>query len=1011
MTIRELFLRKGYPPEGGPAASSPREGPLEAPPSPCLAAVGGVAGPSGPFQEPAGSIGLSFRLDDDDRCWFLFRGKIDVFAVPCRQGQLSGPRMHVARIEEGSFLFAVRHLAGAEPADGGADGICLLAVALPDAAVSWLPTGRFLELTQDDSLKQERTRGIDLWVGSLMQGWSQKLPPAQARAIEAEGRVQADAEESLRSQLGVWWLTVLSGEGDLDGLLPLSAGARTVLASRNWLRARSAVEVEVASTDTLLATGAWPDAMGALCSQLLAGWKLKRTQLEADDQHRVEQRKLLDQRRIESVERKLGDLLKASPPAARPRDESNPLWSACAAVAQVLDVKLTPPLASVDAASLLDRIRALTRSSRMQLREIALDESWWRKDGGPMVGLLREDLKPVALLQSSPSSYVCYDPENGTETPVDGKLAGRIAERAVMFYRALPGRPLRLIGLMWIAVPGMIRDLIVLLLAGCAGGLLGVLTPYLSGLLIDTVIPSSDTTQLLYLTAALLGANVGTICFDVTRSFATRRLLMKAILDIQPAIYERLLSLSPTFFRRFSAGDLSDRAMAMSRILQTVSSSIITSLLSALFSVFNLVLLFYYNLWLALIACLLCLLAVTGISIIVLLNYLFEKRLAALGGQLSGIEVQLIAGITKLRATCSEARALGQWGNSYSEQQAIIRSSLSVGRWMAAMQASLSTLCSLVLFYSVVTLEAAGYCSITVGGFYSFLSAFSALLASMVSVAASLQPVLKALLQYQRLTPILEAVPEVPLDRAEPGPLRGAIEVVGLTFSYQQAGPRVLDGVTFKVEPGQFVAIVGHSGCGKSTLLRMLLGFESPAEGSIFYDGMELPALDVAAVRRQFGVVTQAGKLLPGSIYENICGGSGASVKDAWNAAEIAGIADDIRAMPMGMQTYVVEGASTFSGGQKQRLMIARAVLHRPRILFMDEATSALDATVQAYVSGQLERLKATRLIIAHRLSTVVHADVIHVMHAGRIVQTGAYEELIRHEGVFRELVKRQTCA
>jgi ABC-type bacteriocin/lantibiotic exporter with double-glycine peptidase domain len=297
---------------------------------------------------------------------------------------------------------------------------------------------------------------------------------------------------------------------------------------------------------------------------------------------------------------------------------------------------------------------------------------------------------------------------------------------------------------------------------------------------------------------------------------------------------------------------------------------------------------------------------------------------------------------------------------------------------------------------------------LSVGAFLAFSAAFAQLLAAAAATAAALNSVAQVVPLVERVRPIIEALPEADANRADPGELTGEIEISRVSFRYQSDGPPVLDDVSLQVPPGTFVALVGPSGSGKSTLLRLLLGFETPTAGSIYYDRRDLAGLNLQAVRRQIGVVLQHGRVFAGDLLSNIVGSSLLTLEDAWEAARLSGLDEDIRQMPMGMHTVLGEGGSTLSGGQRQRLMIARAMASRPRLVFFDEATSALDNATQAVVSRSLEGLKATRLVVAHRLSTIRHADLICVLEAGRIVQQGRYEELMRREGLFAELVKRQ---
>ncbi len=281
-------------------------------------------------------------------------------------------------------------------------------------------------------------------------------------------------------------------------------------------------------------------------------------------------------------------------------------------------------------------------------------------------------------------------------------------------------------------------------------------------------------------------------------------------------------------------------------------------------------------------------------------------------------------------------------------------------------------------------------------------------LSALVSAADNFSGLVLMANLWQGLRSILTARPEVDDSKLHPGRLRGALAVDNVTFRYRANGPMILDGVSIRARPGECIALTGPSGSGKSTLLNLILRFEIPHSGAIQLDGRELSSLDINAVRRQIGVVTQDGRIMAGSIFESICCGGVNTMEEAWEAARSAGLAEDIEAMPMGMHTVVSEGGANLSGGQRQRLLIARALVLKPSILIFDEATSALDNRTQAIVAESLRRLKATRILVAHRLSTLRHADRIFVIEKGRVVQEGRYDELANEPGLFARLVSRQ---
>jgi ATP-binding cassette subfamily C protein len=383
-----------------------------------------------------------------------------------------------------------------------------------------------------------------------------------------------------------------------------------------------------------------------------------------------------------------------------------------------------------------------------------------------------------------------------------------------------------------------------------------------------------------------------------------------------------------------------------------------------------------------------------------------QRRLQEARGRAFATGVQLFGGIAKLRVAHAEARAFAVWGHQFAEMKQAFFHGQRRYVALTAFGASWPLIGTALIFTAAAGLPGP---TISAGEFLAFNTAFQQVVASIVLLGSAAVSVVAAIPLWERTGPILQTLPETEAAKLDPGPLQGALDVTEVSFRYATDGPLVLDGVTFRAAPGEFIALVGPSGAGKSTLLRLLLGFEQPETGTVEYDGKDLTHLDVRAVRQQAGVVVQNARLLPGSIFHNIIGSStGLTVDDAWDAARIAGLDEDIRAMPMGMQTMISAGSSTFSGGQRQRILIARAVASKPRVLLFDEATSALDNRTQAWVTASLERLRATRIVIAHRLSTIRGADRILVVAGGRVVQSGTYAELAGSEGPFADLARRQ---
>ena len=644
------------------------------------------------------------------------------------------------------------------------------------------------------------------------------------------------------------------------------------------------------------------------------------------------------------------------------------------------------------------------------MRQVLLEDRWWRSDSGPLLGRTGgKDRQWVALLpEPSGAAYsVCY-PADGMRRPVTAAVASTLEPLAHAFYRSFPTAALSFEDVLRFGVHGCRRDLLLILGLGIAGGVLGLVTPVATGALFNSIIPGAERDQLVQVMLILLACACATGMFELVRRLALARVDGRMGAAVQAAVWDRLLSLPLRFFRPYSAGDLAVRAMGIDAIRKTLSGATVTAALGGLFSLANFGLLFHYGDALAWWATLL-LIAAGGVTLLVGYGQLrLQRRIVPLRAKTSGLVLQLLTGISKLRVAAAEGHAFAQWARLFSQQRRLQFRSRAVGNWLRVFNAVFPAL-SLLVIIAAATAGGNAMPEMRTGDYLAFSAAFGSCLGAMVSMSAAAMEALGVVPIYESAKPILDAAPEVHDARGDPGALTGSIEVRHLTFHYQPDLPPALQDVSFAVHPGEFVAFVGPSGSGKSTLLRVLLGFEQPDSGSVYFDGQDFSRLDVRAVRSQIGVVLQSGRIMAGDFFTNIVGSTAHTLDDAWDAARMAGLAEDIEALPMGMHTVVSEGANTLSGGQRQRLLIARAIVNKPRIVFFDEATSALDNRTQAIVSESLERLNATRVVIAHRLSTIVNATRLYVMERGRIVQSGRYDELVARDGPFADLARRQT--
>jgi ATP-binding cassette subfamily C protein len=635
---------------------------------------------------------------------------------------------------------------------------------------------------------------------------------------------------------------------------------------------------------------------------------------------------------------------------------------------------------------------------------VTLDGEWWRRDNGPLLAFTTGG-DPVALLPKGSRGYRAWLPGARTPAAITPQAAEELDPSATMLYRPLPERALTGRDILAYSLRGNRRDLLAACLLALLAATVGLALPWFTQFVFSTIVPSGDRTGLGEVAVILLVVAVTVSIFTFVRGIVTVRMQTRVDNALQAALWDRLLALPPSFFRGFTAGDLAMRVMSVNQMSATFFTGAFGLLLGSAFSLVNLVYLRALSADLAILALgLVALAVVVGVGV-AWLQLRERRRIMALQGRLSGVVLQFVSAVAKLRDTGAEERAFMRWSDDFV---AMTRHTIKATRVTIAgnvFNAAFPLLASVAAF-AIFAYALSG--SFQTASFMAYTAAFAQLLAGAVTLTLALVMLTILVPLYERTRPILEALPEVDENKADPGVLLGHIEVDSVTFSYDPEGPPTIRDLSLEVRPGEFVAVVGPSGAGKSTLFRVLLGFDTPDSGTVHYDGKDLRTLDLGALRRQISTVLQNGRVYSGSIQLNIAGAAQLTQDELWEAARAAGIAEDIEAMPMGMFTYVAEGGVTLSGGQRQRLLIARALSSRPAILFFDEATSALDNRTQAVVMRSLEHLNATRVIIAQRLSTVRAADRIFVLEHGSVVQSGTYDELVSTPGLFRRLAERQ---
>jgi NHLM bacteriocin system ABC transporter ATP-binding protein len=574
-----------------------------------------------------------------------------------------------------------------------------------------------------------------------------------------------------------------------------------------------------------------------------------------------------------------------------------------------------------------------------------------------------------------------------------------------MFYRPLPERRLSPFRLLRFSMQGTGGDLTNLLISGLVTVAIGALVPIATGKVLGEFVPKAQTNLIVQVCLAVMITSVVAAAFMLLENLTILRLEGRIEATLQPAVWDRLLRLPTKFFTERSTGELASAAMGISSIRRLLAGVGPVVAQSVTVGAMNLGLLFWYSPSMAL--------AAIGMLVVIAAVFLglglwqvrWQRKLVVLSNKLNNQAFQTLRGLPKLRVAAAENYAYAAWASEFARSRELQQRVGRIKNLTTVMGAVYLPVCTLLMF---MLLAGPARGSMSAASFLTFNTSVTMLLTSVTSLTGAFVSAVSALPLFEEIRPVLDAAPEVRTASTRPGQLSGAIEARRVSFRYADDGPLVLDDVSFDVRAGEFVAIVGPSGCGKSTLLRLLIGFDKPVSGSVLYDGQDLGALDQSAVRRQCGVVLQHAQPFTGSILDVICGTEPFTPEEAMAAAEMAGLAEDIKRMPMGLHT-IVAGSGAVSGGQRQRLMIAQALIRRPRILFFDEATSALDNETQRTVIESTKALNATRIVIAHRLSTVLDADRVVVMEDGKVAQQGPPAQLLADTGGrLHELVRRQ---
>ena len=948
---------------------------------------------------------LPVDMGDPKSVWFIEKGAVDLFLVERQDGVDQAAPQHLLRANSG------RLLPGIPPQEGGTV-FSLVAKGLP-GTVLWSLPAESLNTVQSAELAGH----IDAWLMDISAELSRDAGQRPRPDVPVEpGKIFPEVGGTLSSRQGVVWVSKLfPGAGLFLGLIDPTEGdsqdgtvADTIpLTPATWLTLMEKTKISIQSSKNLAEKGLLLPTLANFHVTAFSHERLNRN-LAVADQANLERDRVSSRRSDEMRARRRLFNLYDLPDERDASADGVALLEALKAIGEHegIDFKWPAKSGVADSAPVLGDVLDASGVRSRQVR-LTWDERWWIGDSGAMLAFRVDDDQPVALIPGMLGHYREVDPAEKRSVRITTERAKALKPGAWVFYQPLTPGKIGLRDLCQLVRKGVVADFVRFAVAGLLGGLVMLLPAVVVGFVADEVIPTGETGLLYLATAALAAFALIGALLHILQGMALMRLEGRGASRVEAAFWDRLLRLPVSFLRRYPAGNLVMRGMTFQALRDAVRAVIADAVLSIVFLLPAFLLIFFYDAALGGVTIAFGLLSLTVTVVLGLRQISPHGRVIRTVHHVAGQLFQFINGISKLRVDDAEGTAFAVLAKGYREQKRAESELGSLEDHLQAFGAALPLLAGAVLFLMVALPGREG---IEVGDFLVIYFVFIVFQTAVARLGASFGSIAAIMPAFGQIEPFLSETPETSSDGELVESLGGEVVLDHITFRYDSDGPLILDDVTIRANPGEFVAIAGESGAGKSTIFRIALGLDHPSSGAVYFDGRDLRHLNVKQVRRKVGAVPQNVHLHPEDVWDNIVGDQeDAAADDVWAAARAASVERDIKAMPMGMLTCV-SGGSLTSGGESQRIMIARALIEHPRIMLLDEATNWLDNNNQANIMDNLANLRSTRIVIAHRLSTLRQADRIYVMQSGKVVEVGTFETLMETGGVFRDLVHRQVA-
>lgn len=955
-----------------------------------------------------GPANTRLSLQKEGTIWFVEEGSLILFGVQKLDKEEEGRRTFLSTVREGSLCFNVPNL----------DYIAYEVFAFSESPfIVW-------ELSADRLNKHIMASPEEQKVlAPLLERWVHRFEdflfyPGDTKAdhlivsqtsldLEDQEVFSVKRSEYIEEKEKVQW--AYSTEDTFKLIYPYDIKLPSLidgfpLIPHLYFQSEKKSTLKLVQTTEMVASGKWLKALSPFHTFILQFLASKRSRLERKELRNFEEK---EEQQAVTLHHTLHGMLELLNEAKEEEViHHDPLIEACQKIGKQLKIPLTVPQKKRFKDSIKERLELIANESGVRVREMELASEWWKNDSGPLLAFYGRDKLPVAITQDYWGRYIYKDPVKGKVARVTAETKHHFSSQVFGFYQGIPEEVQSGKEACKLYFKRNKHDYLKLALYSAFAAILALFPPVGIAFIFNQAIPNSNLQMLLQITLGLVVSGLSASLFLYFRALITGRIEGIASSQIQSALWDRLLRLPPNFFRKFSAGNLFLRVMAMTQIRTFFTSNGVRQLITGIFAFFYLIVMLAYSIKLTLLALLLTTLSSAVTVICSRLKIKSEKANYELQGKISGELVQILSGVAKLRVAGAENNAFSYWASLYKESKKYEMHSQNIQNIVTTLLAAFPLFSILAIFALVIRLEEGS--GLSIGAFLAFNTAYMTFSVAVFDLSNTILQSVSIIPIFQRSKVIIEETQEVLVKKSHPGKLSGEIRLDKISFQYEEKGAQILKEVSIQVHPREFIAILGPSGSGKSTLFRLLLGFEHPSAGAVYFNGKDLSHLNINEVRKQMGVVLQGGGIIAGTLYQNlVCGGR--YTEEAINRAiTLSAFKNDLRHFPMGLHTVVPMNGETLSGGQKQRLLIARALLPNPNILLLDEATSALDNKSQEEITHNIDRLDITRIVIAHRLSTIKNADRIYVLNEGQVVQSGSFDELSTKEGLFAQMLNRQ---